>query len=37
MTQEASELQFSRKWIKKARVNFKKVNKVNFKVGDNHE
>ena len=46
MTQEASELQFSRKWIKKARVEIEKADKVKFsellmdhyhKVGDNHK
>ena len=45
MTQEANKLQFSRKWIKKARVKIERVDKVEFrellrdhyhKVGDNH-
>ena len=30
MTQEASELQFSKKWIKKAKVDIERADKVKF-------
>ena len=30
MTQEASELQFSKQWIKKAKVEIERANKVKF-------